>query len=51
MRALMGLTKNEHGTYHVHRKVPKNLEAAVALLAGRASRVWPGYSGHLEPRT
>jgi hypothetical protein len=30
----MGLVKNEHGTYHVRRKVPKNLEAAVARLAG-----------------
>jgi hypothetical protein len=32
----MGLIKNEHGVYHVRRKVPKALEAATAtvLMAG-----------------
>jgi len=34
MRALMGLLKNEHGTYHVRRKVPQRLEEAVARLTG-----------------
>ncbi len=30
MRVGMGLIKNEHGVYHVRRKVPKYLEAATA---------------------
>jgi hypothetical protein len=30
MRVGMGLIKNEHGVYHVRRKVPKHLEAATA---------------------
>lgn len=34
MRVLMGIVKNEHGTYHVRRKVPDKLQAAVALILG-----------------
>jgi integrase len=30
----MGLIKNEHGVYHVRRKVPKALEAATATVMG-----------------
>jgi hypothetical protein len=30
----MGLIKNEHGVYHVRRKVPKSLEAATATVMG-----------------
>jgi integrase len=32
MRVGMGLIKNEHGVYHVRRKVPKALEAATARI-------------------
>ena len=32
MRVGMGLIKNEHGVYHVRRKVPKSLEAATATV-------------------
>jgi hypothetical protein len=32
MRVGMGLIKNEHGVYHVRRKVPKSLEAATATM-------------------
>jgi integrase len=32
MRVGMGLIKNEHGVYHVRRKVPKHLEAATATV-------------------
>jgi integrase len=32
MRVGMGLIKNEHGVYHVRRKVPKALEAATATV-------------------
>src|ERR1700676_5115327 len=32
MRVGMGLIKNEHGVYHVRRKVPKLLEAATATV-------------------
>jgi hypothetical protein len=32
----MGLIKNEHGVYHVRRKVPKLLEAATARVLGVA---------------
>jgi integrase len=34
MRVGMGLIKNEHGVYHVRRKVPKHLEAATATAMG-----------------
>src|SRR5215831_9692648 len=30
----MGLIKNEHGVYHVRRKVPKHLEEATATVMG-----------------
>ncbi|HWM46180.1 MAG TPA: site-specific integrase [Xanthobacteraceae bacterium] len=30
----MGLSKNEHGVYHVRKKVPKKLEAAVPRVLG-----------------
>jgi hypothetical protein len=30
----MGLIKNEHGVYHVRRKVPKGLEEATATVLG-----------------
>jgi hypothetical protein len=30
----MGLIKNEHGVYHVRRKVPKALEEATAVVMG-----------------
>jgi hypothetical protein len=32
MRVGMGLIKNEHGVYHVRRKVPKALEEATATV-------------------
>ena len=36
----MGLIKNEHGVFHVRRKVPKALEAATArVLGGSKARV------------
>ena len=34
MRVGMGVIKNEHGVYHVRRKVPKSLEGATATLMG-----------------
>ena len=34
MRVLMGIVKNEHGSYHVRRKVPDKLQAAVAQIMG-----------------
>src|SRR5258705_12948810 len=34
MRIGMGLIKNEHGVFHVRRKVPKALEAATARAMG-----------------
>jgi Domain of unknown function (DUF6538) len=34
MRVGMGLIKNEHGVYHVRRKVPKALEVATARVMG-----------------
>ena len=34
MRVGMGLIKNEHGVYHVRRKVPKALEVATATVMG-----------------
>ena len=34
MRVGMGLIKNEHGVWHVRRKVPKALEAATATVMG-----------------
>jgi integrase len=34
MRFGMGLIKNEHGVFHVRRKVPKALEAATARVMG-----------------
>src|SRR6195256_974553 len=34
MRVGMGLIKNEHGVFHVRRKVPKSLEAATARVMG-----------------
>jgi hypothetical protein len=34
MRVGMGLIKNEHGVYHVRRKVPKALEVATARAMG-----------------
>jgi hypothetical protein len=34
MRVGMGLIKNEHGVFHVRRKVPKGLEAATARAMG-----------------
>lgn len=42
MRALMGLHKNEHGIWHVRRKVPKRLETAVAqvLNNGKQRQSW-----------
>ncbi len=34
MRVGMGLIKNEHGVFHVRRKVPKALEVATARAMG-----------------
>ena len=34
MRVGMGLIKNEHGVFHVRRKVPKALEVATATAMG-----------------
>ena len=34
MRVGMGLIKNEHGVWHVRKKVPKALEAATATVTG-----------------
>src|SRR6201993_2940307 len=34
VRMGMGLIKNEHGVYHVRRKVPKGLEEATATVMG-----------------
>ena len=34
MRVGMGLIRNEHGVFHVRRKVPKALEAATATVMG-----------------
>jgi hypothetical protein len=34
MRFGMGLIKNEHGVFHVRRKVPKALEVATARVMG-----------------
>ena len=34
VRVGMGLIKNEHGVYHVRRKVPKHLEQATAIVMG-----------------
>ena len=34
MRVGMGLIKNEHGVFHVRRKVPKALEVATARALG-----------------
>jgi integrase len=34
VRLGMGLIKNEHGVYHVRRKVPKHLEQATATVMG-----------------
>jgi integrase len=34
MRVGMGLIKNEHGVFHVRKKVPKALEAATARVTG-----------------
>jgi hypothetical protein len=34
VRVGMGLIKNEHGVYHVRRKVPKALEVATATVLG-----------------
>jgi integrase len=40
MRVGMGLIKNEHGVFHVRRKVPKALEVATArVLGGTKERV------------
>jgi hypothetical protein len=36
MRISMGIIKNQHGVYHLRKKVPKRLEAAVALVTGAA---------------
>jgi hypothetical protein len=37
MRISMGIVKNQHGVYHLRKKVPKRLEAAVALVTGVSS--------------
>jgi hypothetical protein len=34
MRVGMGLIKNEHGVFHVRKKVPKALEVATARVMG-----------------
>ncbi len=34
VRVGMGLIKNEHGVYHMRRKVPKALEEATATVMG-----------------
>jgi hypothetical protein len=36
MRIGMGLLRNEHGVFHLRKKVPKKLEGAVALVTGSA---------------
>lgn len=35
MRALMGLIKDRHGTYHAQQKVPERLQGAVADVLGK----------------
>jgi hypothetical protein len=40
MRFGMGLIKNEHGVFHVRRRVPKALRGAVARLKGVESVSW-----------
>ena len=42
VRIGMGLIKNEHGVYHVRRKVPKRLEEATARVTGasKARQPW-----------
>jgi len=42
VRVGMGLIKNEHGVYHVRRKVPKRLEEATARVIGasKARQPW-----------
>jgi integrase len=42
VRVGMGLIKNEHGVYHVRRKVPKHLEEATARVTGapKARQPW-----------
>ena len=41
VRIGMGLIKNEHGVYHVRRKVPKHLEEATARVTGAAKARQP----------
>jgi integrase len=41
VRVGMGLIKNEHGVYHVRRKVPKHLEAATARVTGASKERQP----------
>ena len=36
MRVAMGIVRNQHGVFHLRKKVPKKLEEAVALVVGSA---------------
>ncbi len=36
MRVSMGLVRNQHGVFHLRKKVPKRLEEAVAVVTGSA---------------
>ena len=38
MRVAMGIIRNQHGVFHLRKKVPKKLEEAVALVTGSAKR-------------
>ena len=40
MRVGMGLVKNEHGVWHVRKKVPKALEAATATVTEGVPGGW-----------
>lgn len=42
MRLLMGIIKDRHGTFYARKKVPKNLETAVAKItdAGKPRVSW-----------
>ena len=37
MRVAMGIIRNQHGVFHLRKKVPKKLEEAVALVTGSAT--------------
>ena len=51
MRVGMGLIKNEHGVFHVRRKVPKALEVATARAMGVPRSASRGSRRRWAPRT